>query len=83
MIRNPKVGMRVRILNRTTSQEFRGEKKEQVMDYNASLCDTGVITDIWSSHRFAHHQKWYTVTLDPPNWGAIDFYGTEHIEEVK
>lgn len=81
MIRRPKIGMKVRILQHTGIKEYNGD--EQVLSFDSTRGDTGVIEDIESLVALAHQSKLYHIRLDEPNWGVWKVMGTQFIEEVK
>lgn len=80
MIRRPKIGMKVNIVNVLRLKEY--IDGDLVMEFDSSLGSTGVISDI-RSRGVGHSEKLYSIRLDPPNYGVMQFWGTSRIEEIK
>jgi len=80
MIRKPYIGMKVRIISVEKASGRSGGTCNYSFDL--SLGDTGTITVIQRVLK-GNSPKFYHVKLDPPNFGTMEFYGTQEIEPWK
>ncbi len=66
MIRNCKVGTKVRIIQRHPGSEESYDKGVKIASFDLKVGDTGVVARVLSLHR-----RYLVVKVDPPNFGEI------------